>query len=151
MNCRSQITDLPISFSPYTANIFNLIFTLFTCVPLSTVTGQLVLQVPTNKWKVDLQFFYCNFYVGLYMANICKVCIFYMCPVSTVFSLHIFAVWHKPNKGKKRNHNMFGIIFLSLMPYPCSLFYADIKCNIRFDIRLWNSFHVKLYHKSYIW
>ena len=29
------------------------------------------------------------------------------------------------------------------MPYPCSLFYADIKTDIRFDIRLWNSIHVK--------
>ena len=94
-----------------TANIFNVIFTLFTCVPLSTVTARLVLQVQTNKWKVDLQFFYCNFYIGLYMANICKVYTFNMCPVSTVFSLHIFAVWHKPNKGKKRNHNMFGVVF----------------------------------------
>ena len=37
------------------------------------------------------------------------------------------------------------------MPYPCSPFYTDIKSDIRFDnifdIRLWNSFHVKLYHK----
>ena len=39
------------------------------------------------------------------------------------------------------------------MPYPCSPFFADIKSDIifddRFDIRLWNSFHVKLYHKSF--
>ena len=35
------------------------------------------------------------------------------------------------------------------MPYPCSSFYADIKSDIRFDIRLWNSFHVKLYHKIF--
>ena len=75
-----------------TANIFQVFFTLFTCLPLSTVTARLVLQVQTNKWKVDLQFFYCNFYAGLYMANICKVYTFNMCPVSTVFSLHIFAV-----------------------------------------------------------
>ena len=41
---------------------------------------------------------------------------------------------------------------VSLMPYPCSQFYADIKSDIRFDnrfyIRLWNSFHVKPNHKS---
>ena len=33
------------------------------------------------------------------------------------------------------------------MPYPCSRFYVDIKTDIRFDnrfdIRLWNSIHVK--------
>ena len=38
------------------------------------------------------------------------------------------------------------------MPYPCSRFYADIKTDIRFDnrfdIRLWNSFNVKLSIKS---
>ena len=37
------------------------------------------------------------------------------------------------------------------MPYPCSPFYADIKSDNRFDnrfyIRLWNSIHVKPYHK----
>ena len=37
-----------------------------------------------------------------------------------------------------------------LMPYPCSLFYADIKSDIRFDNKLWNSFNVKRYHKFYI-
>jgi len=40
----------------------------------------------------------------------------------------------------------------TLMPYPCSPFYADIKFVIRFDnrfdIRLWNSFLVKLYDIS---
>ena len=39
----------------------------------------------------------------------------------------------------------------SLMPYPCSPFYADIKSDNRFEVRLWNSFHVKLYHKILIW
>ena len=33
------------------------------------------------------------------------------------------------------------------MPYPCSRFHADVKTDIkfdnRFDIRLWNSIHVK--------
>ena len=47
------------------------------------------------------------------------------------------------------------MIAMSLMPYPCSPFYADIKSDIRFDnrfdVRLWNSFHVKLYHKILIW
>ena len=28
------------------------------------------------------------------------------------------------------------------MPYPCSQFCADVKFDIRFDIKLWNSFHV---------
>ena len=28
------------------------------------------------------------------------------------------------------------------MPYPCTLFYADVKFDIRFDVKLWNSFHV---------
>ena len=28
------------------------------------------------------------------------------------------------------------------MPYPCTLFYADVKFDIRFDIKLWNSFPV---------
>ena len=51
---------------------------------------------------------------------------------------------------------MFQVFFLytffyRLMPYPCSPFYADIKSDIRFDVRLWNSFHVKLYHKILIW
>ena len=44
---------------------------------------------------------------------------------------------------------------LTLLPYPCSQFCADIKFDIgfdnRFDIKLWNSFHVKLYHKILIW
>ena len=31
---------------------------------------------------------------------------------------------------------------LTLIPYPCSWFYADVKFDIRFDIKLWNSFHV---------
>ena len=34
----------------------------------------------------------------------------------------------------------------TLMPYPCSRFYADVKFDIRFDnrfdIKIWNSFHV---------
>ena len=34
----------------------------------------------------------------------------------------------------------------NLMPYPCSQFYAEVKFAIRidnrFDIKLWNSFHV---------
>ena len=42
--------------------------------------------------KLIYSFFYCNFYIGLYMANTCKVYTFYMCPVSTVISLYIFAV-----------------------------------------------------------
>ena len=29
------------------------------------------------------------------------------------------------------------------MPYPCSRFYADIRFDNRFDIKLWNSIHVK--------
>ena len=28
------------------------------------------------------------------------------------------------------------------MPYPCSRFYADIRFDNRFDIKLWNSIHV---------
>ena len=49
-------------------------------------------KIQWNKCKADLQFFYCNFYIGLYKANTCKVYTFYMCPVSTVISLYIFAV-----------------------------------------------------------
>ena len=41
------------------------------------------------------------------------------------------------------------------MEFPTSLFYADIKSDIRldnrFDVRRWNSFHVKVYHKILIW
>ena len=115
-----------ISSAKYTANIFNVIFTLCTCVPLSTVTARMVVQVQTSKWKVDLQFFYCNFYVGLYMANICKVYTFYMCPVSTVFSLRIFAVWRKPNKGKKRTTT-------GLVSFCLTLKQLQLYCFIPFD------------------
>ena len=64
------------------------------------------------------------------MANTCKVYTFYMCPGSTVISLYIFAVWHKPNKGKKRDHNMFGIICYppTSIPY-CSLILNTIILN----------------------
>ena len=34
------------------------------------------------------------------------------------------------------------------MPYPCNRFYADIRFDNRFNIRIWNSIHVKPYHKS---
>jgi hypothetical protein len=33
---------------------------------------QLLLQVQLNNCKVDLQLFYCNFYIGLYKAIKCK-------------------------------------------------------------------------------
>ena len=36
---------------------------------------------------------YRNFYIGLYVANTCKVYTFYMGPIFTVISLYIFAVW----------------------------------------------------------
>ena len=60
-----------------TANIFNVIFTVFKCVPLSTVIslyGLHLIAAPLhlNNCKADLQFFYCNFYIGLYMAIKCK-------------------------------------------------------------------------------
>ena len=51
-----------------------------------------LLQAQWNKCKADLQFFYCNFYIGLYMANTWKVYNFYMRPISTVISLYIVAV-----------------------------------------------------------
>ena len=57
-----------------TANIFNVIFTIFTGVPLSTVIPLYYLHliaapsIQLNNCKADLQFFYCNFYIGLYKA-----------------------------------------------------------------------------------
>ena len=60
----------------YTANIFNVIFTLFTCVPLSTVISLYCLHLIAAPSTVD---FYCNFYIRLYMANTCKVYTFYKC------------------------------------------------------------------------
>ena len=45
-----------------------------------------------NECKADLQLSYCHFCIGLYKGNICKVYTFYMCPVSTVISLCIFAL-----------------------------------------------------------
>jgi hypothetical protein len=57
-----------------TANIFNVIFTVFKCVPISTVISLygLLLQVQLNNYKADLQFFYCNLYIGQYKAIKCK-------------------------------------------------------------------------------
>ena len=93
-------------------------FTFDCCSKYSGINGKLI------------YIFYCNFYIGLYMANTCKVYTFYMCPGSTVISLYIFAVWHKPNKGKKRDHNMFGIICYppTSIPY-CSLILNTIILN----------------------
>ena len=65
----------------------------------------------------------------------------------------------KLNTFKKLHHNdqiatysKLPNISLTYMPYLCSLFYLDIKSvtksDIRFNIRLWTSFHVKPYHKS---
>ena len=55
-----------------------------------------------NKFKADLQVFYLNFYIGLYMYTYktilyiyiytCQVYNFYLCPAPTVISLSIFAV-----------------------------------------------------------
>ena len=42
----------------FTENIFNVFFTFFKGVPT------LLLQVQLNNCKADLQFFYCNFYIG---------------------------------------------------------------------------------------
>ena len=88
----------------YTANIFNVIFTLFTGVPLSTVIPLYCLHLITAPSTVencknctDLQWFtvtstllHCTVY-GKYTCTV--QCTLFPCvPLSTVISLYIFAV-----------------------------------------------------------
>ena len=56
----------------YTANIFVAIFTVFRCVPISTVISLYGLHLIWIIVKLIYSFFYCNFYIGLYMAIKCK-------------------------------------------------------------------------------
>ena len=92
------------SYITCTANIFNVIFTLFTCVPLSTV-------IPLHMCTALFTFNYCSKYSGknvttdlqwftvtstllhcivMCMANTCN---FYTFLRVSQFPLYIFAVW----------------------------------------------------------
>ena len=75
----------------YTANIFNVIFTLFTCVPLSSVIPIHFIGSPNTVEKCKHWFtvVYCNIYIVMCMANTCN---FYTFSRVSQLPLYIFAV-----------------------------------------------------------
>ena len=96
--------------------------------------------------KLIYSFFYCNFYIGLYMANTCKVYTFYMRPVSTVISLYIFAVWWVAfSEASKVGMKSF---LQNILAAPC---YLGVGCDITSlqaleMMTLWVLFMLCVYH-----
>jgi hypothetical protein len=98
----------------YTANIFNVIFTLFTGIPLSTVISLYILHLiiaPSTVEKCEHWFtvVYCNFYIGMCMANTCNLHTFlrvsqfpylqFMCTANMGHILEMYIVqWNNCNK-----------------------------------------------------
>ena len=93
-------------FQTHTANIFNVIFTLFMCVPLYTVIPLHFITAPSTveKCKHWFTLVYCNIHFVMCLANTCNIYTFSrvsQCPLyifsvqwKVVFVLmEIFAVW----------------------------------------------------------